>query len=158
MHNQNWQRWEILTFDCRVGQLSVTVKWLRPDLRFSQFHSSTVPRWLPTTVAPVEHMLATVVALGSFTAALILLCPSMIIFLSDFAAECFFTCVNQVKMTCFQPNWKQRHRKEVNFWPISFEMQLPVMTFKPISMTDRNVVRQAEFCVPNLADLVLLMC
>ena len=46
----------------------------------------------------------------------------------------------------------------MNFWPVSFEIQLLKMTFKPISITDRNVVRQAEFCVPNLADLVSLMC
>ena len=36
-------------------------------------------------------------------------------------------------------------------------MQLPEMTFKPISIADRNVVRQAEFWVPNLAELVWLM-
>ena len=28
------------------------------------------------------------------------------------------------------------------------------MTFKPISIVDRHVVRRAEFCIPNLADLV----
>ena len=48
----------------------------------------------PTTVAPVECTLATMVALGSFSAALILLPPSMIIFSSDFAAEHFFACVS----------------------------------------------------------------
>ena len=47
--------------------------------------------------------------------------------------------------------------KEVNFRPIIFEIQLPEMAFQPISIADRNVVRQAEFCVPNLAGLVSLM-
>ena len=45
-------------------------------------------------VAPVEHTLVTMVALGSFSAALILLPPSMIIFSSDFAAKHFFACVS----------------------------------------------------------------
>ena len=45
----------------------------------------------------------------------------------------------------------------MNFQPISFEIQLPEMTFKPNSIADRNVVRQAEFRVPNLADLVSLL-
>ena len=40
---------------------------------------------------------------------------------------------------------------------ISFEIHLTEMTFKPINIADRNVVRPAEFCVPNLADLVSLM-
>ena len=57
---------------------------------------------LPTTVAPVEQTLATKVALGSFSAALILLSPSAIVFSSDFASECFFARVSQVKVTCFQ--------------------------------------------------------
>ena len=43
---------------------------------------------------PVECMLATTVALGSFSAAVILLSPSTIIFSLDFAAERFFTCVS----------------------------------------------------------------
>jgi len=41
-------------------------------------------------------------------------------------------------------------RKEVNFQPVSFEIQLPEMTLKPIRIVDRNVVRQAEFCIPTL--------
>ena len=41
----------------------------------------------------------TMVVLGSFSAALILLSPSTIIFPSDFAAERFFTHVSQVKAT-----------------------------------------------------------
>ena len=55
----------------------------------------------------------TMVVLGSFSAALIILSPSVIILLFDFAAERFFTGVSQVKVTCFQLKWKQRHRKEV---------------------------------------------
>ena len=66
---------------------------------------------LPTTVASVERTLVTTAALGSFSAALILLSPSTIIFSSDFA----------------------------------------------VSIADRNVARQAELCVPNLADLVSSM-
>ena len=54
-------------------------------------------------------------------------------------------------------NRKQQRRKEVNFRPISFEIQLPEATFKPISIADRNVVRQAEFCIPNFAGLVSLV-
>ena len=38
---------------------------------------------------------------------LILLSPSMIMFLSDFAAELFFIHVSQVKATGFLPKWKQ---------------------------------------------------
>ena len=53
---------------------------------------------LPTTVALV---LVTMVALGSFSAALILLTPAMILFSSDFAAD-QFAHINQVKATCFQ--------------------------------------------------------
>ena len=64
---------------------------------------NSVAFMLPTTAASVEHMLATTVVLGSFSAALILLSPSMIIFSSDFAAERFFACVSQVKATGFQP-------------------------------------------------------
>ena len=48
------------------------------------------PFTLPTAAAPVERTLATTVALGSFSAALILISPSAIIFSSDFAAERFF--------------------------------------------------------------------
>ena len=58
---------------------------------------------LPTTVAPVKHTLVTTVVLGSFSAALILFSPSMIIFSSGSAAEHFFAHVSQVKATCFQP-------------------------------------------------------
>ena len=57
---------------------------------------------LPTAVAPVERTLATMVALGPISAALILLLPSAIIFSSDFAAERFFARVSQIKATCFQ--------------------------------------------------------
>ena len=35
---------------------------------------------------------------------------------------------------------------------------MPEMTLKPVSIADRNVFRLTEFCVPNLADVVLLMC
>ena len=55
---------------------------------------------IPARVAPVGRILATTVALGSFSSALILLSPSMIIFSSDFAAE---HRVSLVKATCFQP-------------------------------------------------------
>ena len=64
---------------------------------------NSVAFMLPTTVSPVECVLATTVALGSFSAASILLSPSNIIFSSDFAAERFFAHVSQVKATCFQP-------------------------------------------------------
>ena len=55
------------------------------------------------------HTLVTTVARGSFSAALILLSPSRIIFSSEFAAQWFFTdtcvcvTVSQVKATCSQP-------------------------------------------------------
>ena len=52
---------------------------------------------------------------------------------------------------------KWQLRKEMNFWPISSEIQQLEMTFKPISITERNVVRQTEFCVLNLADPASLM-
>ena len=59
---------------------------------------------LPTTVdAQFERTLATPVALGSFSARLIFLSPSTIIFSSDFAAERFFARVSQVKATRFEP-------------------------------------------------------
>ena len=110
-----------------------------------------------TYIAPVKCMLVTTVVLGSFSVALILLSPSTIIFSSDFAAKCFFTRVSQVKATCFQPKREKRCRKEVNLRPISFEIQLPEMTFKPISIADRNIIRQAECCILNHASLVSLI-
>ena len=67
-----------------------------------RFCQNSVVFTLPTTIAPVERTLATKVALGSFSAALILLSPSTIIFSSDFAAERFFVRVSQVKSTRFQ--------------------------------------------------------
>ena len=49
----------------------------------------------------------------------------------------------------------------MNFQPIiSIEIQLLKVTFissSLISIADRNVVRQAEFCFLNFADLVQLM-
>ena len=94
----------------------------------------------------------------SFSAALILFSLSTTILLSDFAAEHIFAHVSQVKATCFYPKWKQKRQKEVNFQPISFKKQLPEVIFKPITTADKNVVRQAEFYIPNFTNLVLLMC
>ena len=59
---------------------------------------------LPTTAAPVERTLATTVALGSFSPALILLSHSTVIFSSDFAVERFFARVSQPgKSDIFSP-------------------------------------------------------
>ena len=50
---------------------------------------NSVAFMLPTTDAPVELTLATTVALGSSSAALILRCPLTVIFSSDFAGKYF---------------------------------------------------------------------
>ena len=113
---------------------------------------NSVAFMLSTTDAPVKCMLATMVALGYFSAALLLLSLSLPqwYYFHQTATQRFFACVSQVKATCFQLKWKQRQRKKINFWPISFKIQLPEVTFKPISIADRNVVRKAEFAFQNL--------
>ena len=77
---------------------------------------------------------------------------------SYFTAKCFFACVNQLKVTCLQLKWKQRRRKEVNFWPVGFEIQLLEMTFKPVNIVDRNVVRQAVCFARKIQALILKLC
>ena len=88
---------------CRIAKSILQLSNSKNEGGHVHLCQNSVAFMLPTTVAAVEHMLTTTVALGSFSAALILLSPSMIIFSSDFAAECFFACVSQVKATCFQP-------------------------------------------------------
>ena len=122
---------------------------------------------LPTTVTPVEWMLASTVALVIFFS-----CCNTSLFLNDniFIRLCCWALhrtykpgkkqhvFSWSKNKGIEKKWQHRIRKELNFPPISLEIQLPETTFKPISTADRNVVRQAKFCVLNLADLVLLMC
>ena len=99
----------------------------------------------------------TTVVLGSFPAALIILSPSVVILLFDFAVEHFFTRVSLVKATCFQLKWKQRSRKEVTACLInqlSSAIQLLEMTFKPINITDRNVVLCSKLCQSGFVDVL----
>ena len=90
----------------------------------------------------------TTVVLGSFPAALIILSPSVVILLFDFAVEHFFTRVSQVKATCFQLKWKQRSRKEVTACLIN---QLCNTTARN-DITDRNVVLCSKLCQSGFVD------
>ena len=141
---------------CRIARSTLRLSSSKNEGGSVYLCQNSVAFMLPTTtttVAPVECTLVTMFALGSVSVALILLSPS-----SDFIAKCFFACVNQLKVTCFQLEWKRRRRKEVNFWLVGFEIQLLEMTFKPVNIVDRNVVRQAVCFARKIQALIRKLC
>ena len=92
-----------MEYSTSVKEASTKVIVAKTVIIINHLVENSVAFMLPTTVTPVVHTLATTVVRGSFSAALIFLSPSTIIFSSDFAANRFFTHVRQVKVTCFQP-------------------------------------------------------
>ena len=161
--NSNYNK----SFGCQ-GEEWITVElqdpfcnWAIVKMREAVFAlcQNSVAFTLPTTVAPVECTLVTMVVLRSFSAALITsLSLNSKIFIR-FCCEALLCTCNCKPSKSDNEGLERKWQliKEANFRPISFEIQLPEITLKPISIADRNVVRQAEFCIPDLADVVSLM-
>ena len=117
----------LMEYSTLVKEASAKVTVAKTVILINHLVENSVAFTLPITVTPVVCMLVTTVVLRSFSAALIFLFPSTIIFSSAFAADHFFAHVSQVKVTCFEPKWKQRCRKK---WQLRKEVNFDQWTLK----------------------------